>query len=52
MQTPLLLLTLTFGYNFLAGVFGWGTEDSMGFVIGLVQFVTLIWMWVVFDRRV
>ena len=49
-KSPLTILTLTFGFSFLSGVFGWG-DDSQVFVIGVIQLVAIIWMWLVYDKR-
>lgn len=49
-KTPLTILTLSFGYSILAGVFGWEVEQGAAFVLGLTQTGSLIWMWIVYNR--
>lgn len=49
-KTPLVILTLTFGYSFLRGVYGWEIEDSMAATIGIVQVISLVHMWVVYNK--
>ena len=48
-KTPLTILTLSFGFSFLSGVFGWG-DDSQAFVVGVVEVIAIIWMWIVYKR--
>lgn len=50
-KTPLTLLTMMFGYTVLKGMFGWEAEDEVLFFVGMTQLVAIIWMWVVYDRR-
>lgn len=49
-KSPLILLTVLFGYSFLAGVFGWETEQGALAMIGFGELIAIIWMWVVYNR--
>jgi hypothetical protein len=51
-KTPLIISSIAYGLAFLDGALILGFDDGMYILLGLAQLVSLVWMWVVFNKEV